>query len=322
MTFSYTYRTSSGSIASDTIEAVNRAECFSRLRSSGIAPLSVKEVSSARPGTDVRRGPSWAMWLTIAGVAAAAVLCAWMVGRPNATREEPIAKKTPRPVPAKTISVPAATNEPTAPVEKPRKPKKALRGRMQSTKQAQGERTVVSCVTNDDFIITKIKNENGKVETVTESLVPPVFANPMNQLIAAAIGGAYDNELPPLPTGPGDDAALREALKHPIKDLPDDTEEVKKLKAAVRATRQEMGNLLDQGMTVQEILTQHAELWNDNAKIRREMKEEYRGILAKGDEEGAAEYLEKINAAMQRMGIPAIAPEEIKPKGKKKRKHQ
>ena len=63
-----------------------------------------------------------------------------------------------------------------------------------------------------------------------------------------------------------------------------------------------------------EILTQHQELWNENVRIRREMKAEYMQTLKNGDAEAAAEYLRKVNGVFRSMGITEISEDEVKVK--------
>ncbi len=272
--------------------------------------------------------PSGTGWLAkiVASVLAVAFvsLAAWWLWPKGAEPqpEDPAVKALKAPKAPKSVKEAKPAKPARDRNAEPRQERKAKRPeRRPAASPAEGPK-VISVVTNDaGFILTTVE-ENGRTNLLTDTVVKPVFRNPMHQLIAAAIGGAYESEMAPLPLGPGDDAALRAALKVEIPDLPDDTEAVRRLKEAVRATRKDMEALLDGGHTVEEILTQHRELWNENVKIRREMKEECRRLMAEGDGAAAAEYLERINRSFRDMGIPEMTPDELQPRGKRRREQR
>lgn len=93
----------------------------------------------------------------------------------------------------------------------------------------------------------------------------------------------------------------------PIEILDTDSEKVRALKQSVQECRQELKRLLDQGLSLQQIIAEHRSLANENAKIRRDAAREAREMLEKGDREGAEQYVTKINTALSQMGIPSIS---------------
>ncbi len=133
-----------------------------------------------------------------------------------------------------------------------------------------------------------------------------IFNSASDQLLAMALGGEPGQDVPPLPLGPGVDHDFRESLKRPIVINDDDTEEVKRIKETVKAAREDMLKILEEGGTVEAALREHERLQRDNNKIHREAVLEYRRILESGDEEGAAEYMRIMNTAFQQMGIAPI----------------
>jgi len=331
MTFTVTYRGKDGARCEEAVEAAGRAGCVAVCRARGITPISIREGRSAkRPASSggcaadapLGRGRAAICACLFAAIAVAAAIVWWMArqgGEPTsapAKREaRPAVKDAKSPAPKVARRAVSGDAKPSA--------RRAETPPVRPRESADGEPKIASVVTNDaGFVVTTVVDADGKTNLVTETLHPQTFTNPMLQLIAAAVGGAYENELAPLPpVGPEGDKQLREALKVEVPDLPDDTDEVRKLKEAVRATRKEMLTLLDQGISVNEILTQHRELWNENAHVRREMKESYRRMLKDGDEEGAAKYLENINGVFRGMGITELSADEVRVKPRRRKEN-
>lgn len=320
MEYEFEYRDRQGALRKERVEAADRAACVAACRARGIVPVRVAAVRGPRrvAGQPGGEGRFRAGLMLAVGVAALALgLVAWL---------------WPHPASAPTKGqVPAVAKPKTSghPVEKPARPHAvppAVRPVPEKAAAPRAARAglahIAAVVTNGaGFVVTTVVDADGRTNLVTETLRPQTFTDPMLQLIAAAVGGAYESELAPLPpVGPEGNAQLRTALEVEIPDLPDDTDEVRRLKEAVRSTREEMLKLLDKGLSVGDILTQHQELWNENVRIRREMKDEYRRTLASGDEDAAAAYLEKVNGVFRDMGIPEITADEVRVRTRRKRK--
>lgn len=308
MEFTCKYRDASGVLRTKNVSAANRMEVFAKLKAEGINPVSIaagamkKEEKIGRTGL-LRIG----MLIAVVALCAGAVLFLWPEQDKSTVRKGTKATTVKRSnaTPGKARVGKTAVRStrklgPSPEIHDTRIPKRP-------------RKEVVSVITNSSgFILTAVVDENGKTNIVTETVEPQTFKNPMLQLIAAAIGGAYDSELAPLPpVGPEGVKQLRDALKVEIPDLPGDTEEIFRIKDAVRQTRKEMIELIDDGVSIGEIFTQHREMWNENVKIRREIKQEYIDTLSRGDADAAAEYLHRVNGVFREMGIPELSEGEI-----------
>ncbi len=325
MIFTVTCRGGDGALREEPVEAASRAACIAACKTRGITPVAIKEGRGGHaPGSSPKRKLCTVHYCLFAAVVALAAVAMWWFGGRGATAlpvEKPVKPRAEK-QPKKTRGTPAprVAEKPSEPLRRPQA--QDAGGAAGRTAAAGAGPRVVSVVTDDaGFILTTVE-ENGKTTIQTDTLHPPVFKNPMHQLIAAAVAGSGDSEIAPLPLGPGDEAAMREALKVEIKDLPDDTEEIKRMKDSVRATKEDIAALLDKGISVSEIFTEHRELWNENLKIRNEMKASFQRFLREDDAEAAAQYLEKINSSFREMGIPEITPEEMQSGGKRKRRTQ
>ncbi len=349
MTFTVVYREKNGAKAEVEIKAANRAECFAQCKARGIVPVSVKEGASQKRASRPLRGEASApaigapysngqdarcpsgdkpqssifnrKYSILAGsillVAAIGGVWWWLAGARDARPYQPPADPPKSTKSVREVKPKAPPKQEAKPVAA--KPKVRAGAAVAKTSHAVG---VQSVVTNENgFIITTEIDASGKTNILTTTVKPPTFTNAIDQLVAAAIGGAYDKELAPLPTvGPEGDAALRAALKQPIVDLPGDTAEIRLMKQGVREARESMVQLLDKGLTVNEILTQHQELWNENARVRNEMKAEYAKVLRSGDAEAAEAFRQKVNEVFAGMGIVEIREDEVSLGGKKRKK--
>lgn len=308
MEFTCKYRDSSGVIRNMSISASNRAEIFEILKAKGVAPISITKETEKKSGK-TKQCVSLRTGILIAVMVLCVGIVTLLLPKHNERR---IKKNDKAKIIRRTDSVtmkPQVARTPVQPPKKLMRPPKTRENRIVE----KSDQSVISVVTNSSgFILSTIIDENGKTNIITETVEPQTFKNPMLQLIAAAIGGSYDSELAPLPpVGPEGVKQLRDALKVEIPDFPDDTEMISRIKDAVRRTRKEMVNLIDEGVSIGEIFTQHQEVWNENVKIRREIKQEYIDTLSNGDTKGATEYLHKVNGIFREMGIPELSESEI-----------
>ncbi len=326
MTFMVTYREKDGALREEVVEATSRAECFAQCKARGIAPVSVKEGGKAKrlePAGQPRQSGHQvrARALGILGVLGILVILvgvAWWLARPQVKppsdppkSAKPVREARPKPQPKPAVK-PEAAKPPAKPEPKPAPVAKT---------GGPPPGTVISVRTNDNnLIITAVVGPNGKTNLVTTEVHKPIFSNPSDQLIAAAMSATMSGQMAPLPLGPENDWQFKEAMKKPILDDPDDTDEVKRMKQVVRETRQQIAELMEQGQTFAEILAQHRELWNENVKIRDGVVAEYRRVVASGNEEEARRYLSTMNAALSQMGIPPLTESDGQPKRRRERK--
>ena len=334
MVFTVTYRGKDGARLEEAVEAAGRAECFAQMKARGITPVSVREGRSHghrhlvprgqdtqdnRDSQDRRRMPVLGV-LGVPGVLAILVALAllaigawwWLAARKDARPPEPRAAKAVKairdvevakaPRPSKDLGVVKGRKPDAAP--KPAEPVAKIVGPPPGT--------VLSVRTNDNnLVITEVVGPDGRKRLETTELRKPIFSNPSDQLIAAAMAASMGGgQMAPLPLGPESDWQFKAAMKKPILDEPDDTEEVKRMKQVVRETRQQIAELMEQGQSFADILTQHRELWNENVKIRDGVVAEYRKIVRSGNEEEARRYLNAMNAALGQMGIPPLTEDD------------
>ena len=64
--------------------------------------------------------------------------------------------------------------------------------------------------------------------------------------------------------------------------------------------------MMKKGYSAMQVLQEHHDLFNDNAKLHADAILEMKSILAQGDREGARKYAVAMNAAFQQMGVPEI----------------
>ena len=112
--------------------------------------------------------------------------------------------------------------------------------------------------------------------------------------------------MPPLPNNAFSEKEFRESLKTPIVINPDDPKEVKELKERIIAARESMLKMLDEGMSVNDILREHENIVRENAKTRKDAMDELKQIIAEGDIDGAIKYRTMVNLALQQMGIAEL----------------
>lgn len=111
---------------------------------------------------------------------------------------------------------------------------------------------------------------------------------------------------PPLPNNAFSEKDFCEAMKREIKILPTDDRHTVALKESVIALRQELLQLLDEGMTVDEVLKKYREDQEHFAEIRRNLAIEIKEIQATGSETEAKEYRDIMNDCLRQMECPEV----------------
>mgnify|MGYP004651949469 CR=1 FL=1 len=135
------------------------------------------------------------------------------------------------------------------------------------------------------------------------SLPPPMFSNSTDQIIALLPIGDGSSFVPPPPIGKDFEAEFLKSLKTPIVIGDGDDERTRELKRRVIDIRTQLKGMIDRGIPVAQVIREHQELANENAKIRSEAMSELRQLVEAGDTEAAREYKFKINIALGQMGI-------------------
>ena len=321
MTFTVTYRGADGAPETDVVEAASRSDCLAQMRARGVAVLSVKEGNSisrrerrgrrdesgkngraeSGRGKDCRaavgsRGTrdriAYVLFIALVVLAAGIGAWWWMDGRRGgeAAPQDDGPKKTS--ALAKEVK-PTTAAKPVAPVIKPcdiNEPPVVPRS---ST-------TAEVCVADMPEFPVGVTNTPD-----IPPLPPQVFSNASDQALAMIVS-ADPSGMPPIPISHNIEAEFLASLKQEIVILDSDDEQTRSIKEAVKAAREEMKRLIDSGMSVAKVLAEHQSLANENAKVRNDAMLELNKILESGDIEGAKEYKQKINIALQQMGIAEL----------------
>lgn len=296
-------------MANDLFEADSRTDLFDRLRAQGIQPVSVQEVVSrnAKPRKgDKRKRPSAGLAFGFVALAVAVILYLWLTG-------DSVQESAPQ-ADTRTNAVKTTANQ----IREERTP-----GTTNAVKVASKEESVENDLglwmgkkikarqtnTNGTFVVTTLTTEDGRTHKIMNSLEKPTFDNASDQLLALATSATPAGS-PPLP-GMSErqlDESFRKSLETPIVIKEEDDEKVRQMKECVIQARKEMLEMLKTGQSVKGVLEEHQKLMNENVKMRNECLASYRKLMADGETDVANQYLEKVNAALEEMGIMKIVP--------------
>jgi len=164
----------------------------------------------------------------------------------------------------------------------------------------------LSCVTNaDGQVIEKFRTADGKTHKVMRNSRPPLFKHVTDDLLSMVL--VEHGSVPPLPIAGNMDREFVESLKDPIVVNADDDELAAEKKLAVAKLRQEVDELMKQGIGFSEILREHVRIFNNNEALRAEAIAELRQIRDEGDTEGTKMYLDKVNEYLQSQGVAPIS---------------
>jgi hypothetical protein len=325
MNFTVTYRGSDGALRMESIEAANRSDCFARCKERGIAvveltvdsgKLRVRKDESRRVGDNApyqsrtKSTPKLSTLnsklSTILAVLLLVVGCGvwfWIQsgkgdadGRKCAPAEEKDKDrgrkpKTDRPVPAAAAVTNAA-------------PATNIDARVQKPKE---ERKTISIHTNNlGKVVEKWIDAQGRKRMSVRYARKPVFDNASDDQLAMAVGGGGTQAIAPIPMTAASEAEFLKSLERPIMISEDDSEQVKRLKEAVRDARKAMKRMMDEGKTYNEALAEHQKLVNENVDTRNQCAAELKALVDAGDKAGAEQYIRTMNIALEQMGIEPL----------------
>ena len=165
---------------------------------------------------------------------------------------------------------------------------------------------VLNTETNTDgAVIERLRLADGR--TVKDiSLPKPVFKRPSDQLIAMVVTTRPGEAMPPLPLGGDIEAEFAKSLSEPIQDLPDDTDDVRELKALVREAREVIAEEVKAGKTVREVLAECQREQEMQSESRLAVLREIRAVREADGDEAAAKFAEKANELLRSRGIPVV----------------
>ena len=310
--FTYSFRDKTGKSKTDFIEASSRNEAFARLRNLGVIPISLKEGRApSAPRSEVRRGRF--LPICLAALAVVGIGTWWALrtdSSPDAKDQlsHAQANKPHKSLPAEAKRVrnnslenPEArqTNSVTVIAEEVRLvPKDQFLGQDVVSRNVR---------TNGTRVVEKILTADGKSHMVVNDLAKPVFDNPSDQVLGMALSAPAGQGIAPLPMTGDLEREFRKSLEHEIVIADDDSPKVKALKMAVIQAREDMKAMLDQGMTMQDIMREHQKLANENADMRNSAVSELKRLLADGDYESATKYAGEVNQVFRQMGIMELS---------------
>lgn len=318
MNYSVTYRDGGGRQLVASFRAANRDELFRMLEEKGIHAVSVSEGGGPPKGSPPGRTRRPLLCAVTAAclVAAVAVFLLMRDSRDGSDaaaahiRHRRIADAKPTPA-----ARPVAAESPAGVVAAPGKAPASI----EKVDLFNGVPVVQrSAVTNNDgTVVERIHTSDGKSHRVT---TPPkrVFDNASDQLIAMAISGAGSGVgMPPLPLSESVEADFRKSLEKPIEILDSDSDDVKLMKLDVMAVREELRELVSQGKTVREALSEHQTQVNRIAAYHQEALKMIREVRERDGAEAANEFLKTINEKLKAEGSPAIPSQAERTKGQK-----
>ena len=267
---------------------------------------SVPKAAQSKPGKKT--------WKPLVGVlfavvAIVALVCVFM-NRTEESVEKPKVKETEKP---KTEANPRKPSAPS--VEKPEKPKQEVPKAEVLGKTPTGEEYVaVEAATNSTGVVESmytLADGSKKKVVMLQSKDTLVFDNDFDNMLGLIGTTPLDQKLPPMPDLGDMEEQFKKAMKSPIIIREEDSEQAKKMKEAARNLRLEINDLMREGYTLTQILSEYESLRERNVKERHTFQTELNEIYNSGDIEGARDYLEKANEKLEEFGIiPLTMPGE------------
>lgn len=166
---------------------------------------------------------------------------------------------------------------------------------------------VISCTTNRgvDQICRVYRTADGKKHKEYSPATKPIFRHGTDTLLSVLLSGSKTGVIPPMPmrSDKSLDEEFRASLNDPIVIEADDSEERAERKRQVMQAREEVKQMMDEGLSFREVISESRRLFQENAQIRREAMQELQKLHEQGDAEGERKYQITIDAALGAMGI-------------------
>ena len=160
--------------------------------------------------------------------------------------------------------------------------------------------------TNQQIIVETIFTDDGKKHLWYHEPRQNILPSAADQLLAMMTSDDSGTGAPPLPDMPNFEEEFVKALKTEIVINPDDPPNVKEVKERVLAARQELNDLMAQGIPAKDVIKEYKRVQEDNATLRLEAVERVQSLLATGDEEGAQQLCDEYNNVLRKAGIMEI----------------
>ncbi len=135
------------------------------------------------------------------------------------------------------------------------------------------------------------------------------------QLLAMIIS-TEETGVPPLPISPEDEESLRRdllaAITNDIVIFDDEDAKTQDVKERVADAKRQLADILKKGGSVVEAIREYEAYVNEGAKVRSEVLEKVAPeVEAIEDDAKAVEYVESVNEALKKEGVPPIKLEEV-----------
>lgn len=269
--------------------------------------------------------PSKGRGLIAGGIAGAIGLLVILIMRPE--DETPHAEKAPEETRAIAQAQPAVVRPVEAkPKAEPVKPASTNSPKWEAAKgldsalfpYKDGRKVLSSFTNNWNQIVDICMMPNGRSRKVIRNAKPPVFEHATDQLIAVALSGDGDSELPPLPIGDSMEAEFLESLNTPIVIKEDDSDAIRRAKENVIEARKIIDAELRKGRSFKSILEEHLAERKGNAEMRQTAMQAVRELQAEGDSKAVNDYIEKVNGLFREKGIGEISSPADNPRRRRK----
>lgn len=160
--------------------------------------------------------------------------------------------------------------------------------------------------TNQQIIVETIFTDDGKKHLWYHEPHQNILPSAADQLLAMMTSDDTGTGAPPLPDMPNFEEEFVKALGTEIVIELDDSPKVKEIKERVIAARQELNDLMSQGIPAQDVIKEYKRVQEDNATVRLEAVERVQALLAAGDAEEAQRLCDEYNNVLRKAGIMEI----------------
>ena len=169
-----------------------------------------------------------------------------------------------------------------------------------------------TCETNSGGVVTDhLVLVNGKRLDVVHLQTQESLALQSDfDLMLAMIGTTpLDKPLPPMPPMGDLGKAFEKAIQNPIVIRETDSDQVKEMKQAALDARQQIADLLAEGYTIEQILSEHNSLREKNIEFRGSFQRELNEVYRTEGKEAAEKYMSSANEKLEKQGIiPLVMP--------------
>jgi len=306
-------RDNAGALKQEVVQAQNRTDALTQIRKLGGVPVSVTENEQPGPSFGGRRN------MRLAGVgagcclAAVAALIFWRWPR-NVTKTRD----------RDTLSLKKVDS--TAVVSPPTRLHVDVSGQndISSEDRQMTDRIVkprLSAEEKTKPVEPPVQNESGQTRLPVQPggsiPVPPQpkphsYKSATEGLLSMALSTKPGEMMPPMPIAKNLDEDFANSLTNTIVIYEDDDERTAALKENVAVAKMELLELVRQGKSVSEALKEFQDNANKQAELREQAQRELAELRKTATPQQVEEYLNKINDALNEMGIEPIQPRSIR----------